>query len=662
MNIFIYIVALVSLVSSTCIDADNAPDTFVNKGCNYAGRCYEKQCFCCDPFQLNICPQWVCDQSNPGHGCVAFSGDDCTVIKRYFYVMIGIRVATKDTQRVADITCSTVPKDRYFNSTFGTISPSILPQVKEMLRIQGWNGTVVEVPYCDTCSPAYPCTVGIDDNINATIGIGSTYQVDFNSYYDDGCSTGGFILNPDDVPDCPANFDFGLRAYRAWNVIQEKLQDNKVSVLVKQLENSGYTNTEVVGTGFESKSDDLRSAFITIAPTRKPTVYPTRLPSLSPTSNVCGRYTNDVESIAFVGVGANCRAGLNMSWPGGLSCDSPYIVCLPQENTPAMYGGEAYQSSTHRYSISECKQECANDQRCVGLEFVADAGSSLGDCNLIDDLPMKITDSVSGFTYNRTSSYTNLDNTTTNGPAMCFKKTDDICVPHFEADELNEDMLDCYCPNNRKGYYTKKVKRTVSNTRFCGSDLEVDRRIRKAQANRMFHLCENWCLFQTKNPEAESWYWDPWKTCWREQYAGDGEHMSYCTRVIRNPDTIEMQFVNRRSSILCQTQNPTGAPVLASPSWFLAQEEESCDDVCIDNNMVCHEDLTANVTEPNNLSEDHFTDAGVSCSSIAIGELDWAFPGYESSTGACFTRNIDTENTGCNYALGVGYRRLCACI
>jgi len=352
---------------------------------------------------------------------------------------------------------------------------------------------------------------------------------------------------------------------------------------------------------------------------------------------------------------------LDSAWPGGYTCDSPYMVCLPQENTPATYGGEPYKSSTYRYSVSECKQECANDQRCVGIEFHADVGSPLGDCNLIDDFPMVIADPVSGFTFNPTNSYTNLDGNITNGDVMCFEKRD-TCVPYFEADELNEDMLDCYCPNNRKGYYTKKVKRTVSNTRFCGSDLEVDRRIKKAQANRMFHLCENWCLFQTENPEAENWYWDPWKTCWREQYAGVGEHMSYCPRVIRNPDTIEMQFVNRRSTSLCQTQNPTAAPVLASPSWFMAQEEESCDDACIDNNMVCHEEHTANVIEPNNLSEGHFTDAGVACSSIAIGELDWAFPGYESATGACFTRNINTENTGCNYALGVGYRRLCACI
>jgi len=140
----------------------------------------------------------------------------------------------------------------------------------------------------------------------------------------------------------------------------------------------------------------------------------------------------------------------------------------------------------------------------------------------------------------------------TRGNAMCFVKED--CFPYFEAEELNDVMLNkCYCPNNRKGFYTKRVKRTVDNTRFCGEDEDVNLRIRKAQANRMFHLCENWCLFETENPESESWYWDPWKTCWREQYANVSGHMSYCSRVIINPDTIEMQFVKNRSDKFCKS-------------------------------------------------------------------------------------------------------------
>merc|ERR1712087_795545 len=101
------------------------------------------------------------------------------------------------------------------------------------------------------------------------------------------------------------------------------------------------------------------------SPTPTPTASPTNMPTLSPT-RVCGPYVNDVQDLVFKGVGSHCRDGLNTSWPGGLSCDSPYVVCLPSENTISEFGGEPYKSATHRYSVDECLQECANDQRCLG--------------------------------------------------------------------------------------------------------------------------------------------------------------------------------------------------------------------------------------------------------------------------------------------------------
>jgi len=295
-------------------------------------------------------------------------------------------------------------------------------------------------------------------------------------------------------------------------------------------------------------------------PTLDPTSLPTEMPTTSPTSNPtamptyqCDPYSNSVDDLSFVGVGSNCRGGLDSSYPGGLTCDSPYVICLPQENTPAALGDQDYKNYTHRYSVDECLKECANDQRCSGIEFVADPSSPLGDCNLIDDIPVVITSEVSsGFAYNSASTYSSLDSSTTGGDSMCFQK-EDYCNPYFEAEDLSEEMLNCYCPNNRKGSYTKKVKRTVENTRFCGNDTEVDTRIQKAQANRMFHLCENWCLFLTEDPQSESWYYDPWNACWREQYGADsGMHRGYCDRVIISPDTIEMQFINNRVKLSCQ--------------------------------------------------------------------------------------------------------------
>jgi len=275
----------------------------------------------------------------------------------------------------------------------------------------------------------------------------------------------------------------------------------------------------------------------------EPTPIPTEILTWMPT-NLPTTYINDVENMVFKGVGTSCRGGLKSSWPGGFTCTSPYIICLPQENTPANFLETPYKSSKYRYTVDECLQECANDQRCLGAEFVADADSATGDCNLIDDNPPVITSQIGNFSYNFTTAYINLDSSLTGGEVLCFKKEEE-CYPYFEADDLNEVMLETYCPNNRKGYYTKKVKRTVDTTRFCGFDTEIDKRIKKAQANRMFHLCENWCLFQTEDPESESWFWNPWKLCWREQYSD-----SYCNRVING--TIEMEFVKHRSTLFCQ--------------------------------------------------------------------------------------------------------------
>merc|ERR1739838_1296527 len=126
------------------------------------------------------------------------------------------------------------------------------------------------------------------------------------------------------------------------------------------------------------------SSVPTETPTQTPSSVPTETPTQTPTVEQCRPYANSIDDMKYIGYGINCRAGLNMSYPGGLSCDSPYIVCLPHENTPAQFGYEAYHSTTHRYSVDECKQECANDQRCLGIEFVPDDDSLFGDCNLID--------------------------------------------------------------------------------------------------------------------------------------------------------------------------------------------------------------------------------------------------------------------------------------
>jgi len=645
-----FLFAALFVVTQSCDVSKN--DDVLNPDCNYAGTCVYKdlfpgfaipQCSCCAPSTLesdNDCgDSWVCDPLNPTLKCLKFQGGDCSMVLSYYFVKLGFRAREIDGSQPMDLSCSTDPQTRFQSGVYGYQNVYYHKQVEYVVNNRGWNGSIKTYYFCDTCSPAFPCQMA-SEGVNATVGIGSAFQVDLHEYY--GCSN-GLLQEVGDMGECPENYDMGQMAFKTWSDAvrdQDALLDELNQLLQEESSASnnnlgkGWTNTLVYAVNIASVSEEITIVIKspTLMPTFKPTVTPTTLaptftptasptsvptpnptymptpnptemptpnptemptpnptdmpttaptkmptqaptkmptqaptkmptqaptkmptqaPSKQPTGNSCAAYTNNLESLEFRGIGSDCRAGLDDSGRGELFCNSPYIVCLPQENTPALFGGELYHTSTHRYSVSECLRECANDQRCLGVEFIPDSTSALGDCNLIDDIPLEITPVVSSFIYDRTMTYSNLDSSVTNGTALCFEKVD-FCYPYFEAEDLNEDMLNCYCPNNRKGFYTKRVKRTVSNTRFCGDDTEVNHRIQKAQANRMFHLCENWCLFQTENPEAESWYWDPWKTCWREQYAGVvGMHMSYCSRVIRNPNTIEMQFVNYRKNHFC---------------------------------------------------------------------------------------------------------------
>jgi len=719
----VFIAMIISRLNA-CSVANNDPVTDINPDCNYAGKCasYGPFTFCSCCTVDNWCSDhWQCDPQNPTYQCIQFIGTGCTDVDQYFFANFGFRVLTLDESQPADVICYTDPQERAQSNTFNSSNVLFQAQVNYIAKDKGWPGTVWQSILCDTCTPAYPCVVGVDQDKNVTTGYNFGFQAAFGEYYSSDCGTDSLVYYASQLPDCDANYDYGQVAFREWMLVRGDIEDEDVTFLnaVNDLLRAepddsnvnlglGWVNSYIFAMSEQITKVKVQEVYNTLAPTPKPTRYPTVRPTLYPTpspttvptpsptyspteyptlspteiptnsptetptsyptdmptqspTSGCGPYTNNVNDLDFQGVGSDCRSGLNSSWPGGLTCESPYVVCLPQENTPATFGGQPYKSSTHRYSVDECLQECANDQRCLGVEFMADSNSALGDCNLIDDIPVEITSQVDGFNYDPAAAYGNLDTSVTGGTALCFTKNDD-CYPYFEASDLNDVMLNCYCPNNRKGFYTKKVKRTVTNTRFCGSDSDVDLRIMKAQANRMFHLCENWCLFNTDDPEAETWYWDPWKMCWREQYAGVGNHMSYCNRVIRSPDTIEMQFINHRTNFFCETATPTASPSVMDSTWFMADEEDSCDDVCIANNMVCDENLVASVEDPTPQSEVYFTAAGISCASIMTGEVDWALPGYETSTGACLTRNNATENTGCNWALGVGYKRLCACV
>merc|ERR1719336_1787088 len=446
-------------------------------------------------------------------------------------------------------------------------------------------------------------------------------------------------------------------------------------------------------------------------PTLSPTFAPTDPPSRSPTIGILDcfdmGYTHSPDDIQFLAVAQSgsrgCRWGLMEDWPGGQStemCDSPYVVCLPEANTPnvgfptdTVGEIEPYKTTTAQYTLEECKRECAYDQRCNGFEFYAAAAGPVGRCNLIDDIPVVAVGSGSSALplittedEYKAAPFSDIENV-----ATCFEKQVG-CNPYFKESELNDVMLKCYCPNNRKVFYTKNVKRTVAATKFCGNDPDgaITKRIREAQANRMFHLCENWCLFNTQNPRTESWYHDPWgasgnrndaEACWREQYAGVGTHRSYCYRVIRDPFTIEQYFIDQRSAGMC-TLDDDGVPNGNTPSptwgtvttdkWVLADSGDSCDDACDDEGLICNAEDTASVL--NSMGDSagtYFTQAGYSCTTFTQSDEvspnssdGWALPGV-GPDGDCILRHENTNKgellyNGCNVALGFGYQRLCA--
>jgi len=630
-------------------DLSKNDNDHVNPDCNQAGLCFDPgsgaKCFCCNFIEEGD----YCEGKVPG----VWTGTTCD--QETFFTQVTWGYIFEGSE----VTCS--------NDGVTAASPDLLSQVTDYISDK-YNGIVITQP-CEICTSDNPCEY-FDEGPVADSGVMVSFGTDINTYYDHSCAYDGL---PESIRQCEENKDGGAMGFV--KIIEALDRDNDFNrsfvVLQALVESSdgnglGWTSTTLTRVW----SQDIQILSQNIQTTRLPTPAPTAVPWGVATEEplVCEEYVNSIDDLHFLGVGSSCRANINDSWPGGQSCESPYIVCLPQENTPSNDKmGNPYKSTDYRYTVDECLLECSYDQRCLGVEFVADIDSAVGDCNLIDDIPVAIENEVNGYSYN--SADTDLDSSTTFGDALCWKK-DNYCNPYFEAEDLNDDMLNCYCPNNRKGFYTKKVKRTVNSTRYCGSDAEADERIRKAQANRMFHLCENWCLFNTENPEGESFYWDPWKMCWRETYSGTGEHRSYCDRVIRNPYSIEMKFVSARSELYCgASPMPSSAPIADPYVWVLSGNEESCDDACEGSSYTCAEEATAQTMTETEL-KNAFAQAGVTCADEYLTMVDTSFQGFAlpglRESQYCIARqatidHLENLDTDCSREIGVGWQRLCAC-
>lgn len=648
------VIVLALKAAADCEVGENEAD-LINPGCNYAGMCWNSRCFCC----VTTDPDNFCKGAVPGD----WNGDNCEQVTYYTQVTWGYLLEGSDVACDNDGTPAT---------------PDLLNQTTEVLR-DGYVGEIMAMA-CEVCTPENPCTFFQDDPV-ADYGIFVKFGTDINTFYDWDCSKGSL---PENIRPCEANWDYGTSGYLAMVSALDKensYAQYKADIEELLMSDGEYGLSWPVDTNIRIWNRYFGRSSVTVQTTRLPTPSPTPEPTSIPTplptefdaqeEQVCKDYINQINDLKFVGAGSSCRANINESWVGGRSCASPYITCLPQENTPATdIMGDPYKSTTHRYSVSECLQECTYDQRCLGIEFVADTNSVTGNCSLIDDIPLAVDNPEYGYTYNENDQ--SLDSDTTGASALCWAKNQ-YCNPYFEAEDLNDDMLNCYCPNNRKGLYTKKVKRIVNNTRYCYDDSSVEQRIKKAQANRMFHLCENWCLFETLNPQRANWYWDPWKTCWRETYSGTGVHRGYCDRVIRNPDSIELKFVTARSDnfLSCDASaHPTSAPISDTSTWVLAALGDSCDDACNGEGKVCAEEHTAQIFGSEAELINAFAEAGHTCESSQIRMESvkfegWALPGLRNSN-LCANRlptlsHLEDLDTDCSRKLGGLWQRLCAC-
>jgi len=729
--------------TGTCVryDWDTAPNSQVQNG----------QCSCCDPYNSQ---SFCAGYQNTGWIFGAFSGIGCVDYTHYLYATVSY-ILHVDTWapsgpgwqgRANEIECRVgggttgVPAGNPPDAAQWHPNPDMTPIVRAVINAasddatlaaasyESYQGKIVasrateDVEHCRICNPI--CTIFVN-SVAQSFGpedagghLMLSYSSDMNTYYSHSCAkandtmpatTGAAVTEPG----CALNTDKGRGAYFYWERGTkggDSATKNGEVLLTKASSPTatpvGTTSYPATGLGWTNQiaveKVHLTNVVVggSITGTLPlPTLSPTSAPSPSPSapSNSCfnSGYTHQISSLQFKGISEDaatgCRHGLETGWPGGQGCNSPYVICLPQENTPnvgfplPLGGVDPYKSSTHSYTLDECKTECAYDQRCTGFEFEGLNSGITGKCTLIDDIPVEIGTTAMSSVASESDllALTDWSTSALSGGVICYEK--DIgtavgqqCHPYFTAADLSDVMMNCYCPNNRKGFYTKKVTRTVASTTFCGQETnnEVSLRIQEAQANRMFHLCENWCLFNTQHPRIESWYYDPWQTCWREQYAGVGMHRSYCFRVIRDPYTIEQFFIDRRSANMCSSNDssgktnsdqPTQAPVAAgSSSWYLAPETDSCDDACDAQGLKCDGNLIATYVGngPNAKTTGEFdaafNAAGATCSSYQQGNEGWALPAYHSS-GVCYTRHEDTTATPCNLAVGVGYQRLCAC-
>jgi len=122
------------------------------------------------------------------------------------------------------------------------------------------------------------------------------------------------------------------------------------------------------------------------------------------------------------------------------------------------------------------------------------------------------------------------------------------CIPRKHESELTTDVLGCYCES------TGRVDRTKDTAHFCTMDdtdvwNEETARIRLALANRMFHTCNSWCLFDVDEPTTKFWLYNQFQRCYKRQ-----GKKGQCQRVV-DQNGAQINFVQERSASVCPAGN-----------------------------------------------------------------------------------------------------------
>merc|ERR1719203_1815137 len=149
--------------------------------------------------------------------------------------------------------------------------------------------------------------------------------------------------------------------------------------LTEKVYGLAWDNTmQIIASDRTLKQEQGIASDILAVPTTTPTFTPSGVPTRTPTVGIQDcfdeGYTHQISDLKFAGIAEagdrGCRWGLDTNWPGGdtpAMCDSPYVICLPQANTPnvgfPLEDGsfDAYPSDTASYTIEMCKKECAYD-------------------------------------------------------------------------------------------------------------------------------------------------------------------------------------------------------------------------------------------------------------------------------------------------------------